>query len=84
MEYGLRGWACLDKDGEITCLNPCFNGIWSARAKDYLYVLTYDSLNPCFNGIWSARGQVCEDLYVSPLRLKKPQNPKISRENMYL
>lgn len=29
-------------------------------------------------------GQISEDLYVSPLRPKKPQNPKILRENMYL
>ena len=29
-------------------------------------------------------GQICKDLYVSPLQPKKPQNPKILRENMYL
>ena len=29
-------------------------------------------------------GQICEDLYVSPLGPRKPQNPKILRENMYL
>ena len=33
---------------------------------------------------YGLRGQICEDLCVSPLRPKNPQNPKILRENMYL
>ena len=40
-----------------TCLNPCFNGIWSARQQKVTthYGSGVVSLNPCFNGIWSAR-----------------------------
>ena len=38
------------------CLNPCFNGRWSARSIMFQERhQTYSRLNPCFNGRWSAR-----------------------------
>ena len=39
------------------CLNPCFNGIWSAREIYNLCREIQEGLNPCFNGIWSASGK---------------------------
>ena len=32
MEYGLRGEKARSHRQVCTCLNPCFNGIWSERA----------------------------------------------------
>ena len=38
------------------CLNPCFNGRWSASKPIFIMLITsLQSLNPCFNGRWSAR-----------------------------
>ena len=56
MEYGLRDKiACLSQK-QIKGLNPCFDGIWSARAALGISVDKLDQrLNPCFDGIWSAR-----------------------------
>ena len=58
MEYGLRGRPLYRKT-RLTSgrLNPCFNGIWSARDCAYRLTIGMHSLNPCFNGIWSARSQ---------------------------
>ena len=41
----------------VHCLNPCFNGIWSASETGEfgLEAQIWLGLNPCFNGIWSAR-----------------------------
>ena len=48
-----RGFSFSSKVRER--LNPCFNGIWSARRRClYHRHLEHYSLNPCFNGIWSA------------------------------
>ena len=56
MEYGLRGGPLTTSSKRCsTCLNPCFNGIWSASEEIVRYVNEIRSLNPCFNGIWSAR-----------------------------
>ena len=33
MEYGLRVRIILRFMLRLICLNPCFNGIWSARVK---------------------------------------------------
>ena len=63
MEYGLRPELGIKVGDNISCLNPCFNGIWSAtlliaelRNRGY-------GLNPCFNGIWSAtQGAEDQDL----------------------
>ena len=57
MEYGLR--AFLWRSSLISfpqSLNPCFNGIWSARRQPKrISKIWIKCLNPCFNGIWSAR-----------------------------
>ena len=57
MEYGLRE-SCFPTacPPAVECLNPCFNGIWSARRACIAFWLLLLCLNPCFNGIWSARG----------------------------
>ena len=46
-------------------LNPCFNGIWSARVLTCTIRSNLTCLNPCSNGIWSARGDVSETGQVS-------------------
>ena len=58
MEYGLRDLQSNEESTNIYCLNPSFNGIWSARRKTFVYPKKYKRLNPSFNGIWSARGQI--------------------------
>ena len=54
MEYGLRLIPEESKEAILNCLNPCFNGIWSATTSNKRDVYCYVCLNPCFNGIWSA------------------------------
>ena len=56
MEDGLRDLVeFLKKVDSGKCLNPCFNGRWSARDRKYLKAKgVRDCLNPCFNGRWSA------------------------------
>ena len=56
MEYGLRVGRQTAIEGICNGgLNPCFNGIWSARDIKANDTLSRSwSLNPCFNGIWSA------------------------------
>ena len=55
MEEGLRPLFIKVREVvSITCLNPCFNGIWSLTP----FLLnpisqTQFCLNPCFNGRWS-------------------------------
>ena len=40
-------------------LNPCFNGVWSARLTlPSVLLLCLVCLNPCFNGIRSASSEV--------------------------
>ena len=56
MEYGLRERLLSPDDLYGSRLNPCFNGIWSARVSyREFWEIGFESLNPCFNGIWSAR-----------------------------
>ena len=57
MEYGLRVTSRLTARLSLALsLNPCFNGIWSARGvEDISSNSLWLCLNPCFNGIWSAR-----------------------------
>ena len=33
MEYGLRQHSATYNSGRMFCLNPCFNGIWSATTN---------------------------------------------------
>ena len=55
MEDGLRESLGLGKEEEVACLNPCFNGRWSARRHTNGPThMTGQCLNPCFNGRWSA------------------------------
>ena len=55
MEYGLRVQEKDLKVDSVECLNPCFNGIWSARSGGFIRQNQLENrLNPCFNGIWSA------------------------------
>ena len=55
MEYGLRERVQPLTNNNNSCLNPCFNGIWSASWRpDSRQGRVQWSLNPCFNGIWSA------------------------------
>ena len=37
MEYGLRRVQLSSNEFEKCCLNPCFNGIWSATYEKYNY-----------------------------------------------
>ena len=37
----------------ITCLNPCSNGRYSRRLKDFVEFTNTDGLNPCSNGRYS-------------------------------
>ena len=57
MEYALREMNLLDVfGGYVTSLNPCFNGICSARRNAQTELAHQNwRLNPCFNGICSAR-----------------------------
>ena len=34
-------------------LNPCFNGRYSQRERNYKRTITVEGLNPCFNGRYS-------------------------------
>ena len=54
MEYALRVKMEKELVGFLKSLNPCFNGICSARLNDSKQELSL-GLNPCFNGICSAR-----------------------------
>ena len=56
MEYGLRPCESV-RTYFFSCLNPCFNGIWSATLFILMNELISNCLNPCFNGIWSATTQ---------------------------
>ena len=51
------------------CLNPCFNGRWSARAALANGFIIIGCLNPCFNGRWSARIIKTKDLGLYSYRL---------------
>ena len=55
MEDTLRVLISNNKNLNIKCLNPCFNGRYSQR--DIISNFTNDTkgLNPCFNGRYSQR-----------------------------
>ena len=55
MEYGLRVTPNETVVRTTFSLNPCFDGIWSARMSSYSGGTIVSRLNPCFDGIWSAR-----------------------------
>ena len=55
MEYALRAKTIIDIRDSKMRLNPCFNGICSARLLPQLQEPKQLRLNPCFNGICSAR-----------------------------
>ena len=61
MEYGLGLTTLKCWPTAASCLNPCFNGIWS-RTGRFLNdaVKKAKGLNPCFNGIWSRTENVEE------------------------
>ncbi len=55
MEDGLRVGLMLSMTTQAKCLNPCFNGRWSARLEEKIKnEILLVGLNPCFNGRWSA------------------------------
>ena len=54
MEYALRGVFATLSPTKVLRLNPCFNGICSARYESDLINQIPGGLNPCFNGICSA------------------------------